>query len=76
MRFVSLGPPGWLAAEAKTLALSNRIAEINKVPWSPNIASQELAKYGRLNNRTDVWLGSGPETILDSIIRDCNSIHI
>uniref|UniRef100_A0ACD6A7I9 Uncharacterized protein n=1 Tax=Avena sativa TaxID=4498 RepID=A0ACD6A7I9_AVESA len=68
-------PLGHLIMEAREL-LSNRIAGIAKVPRSQNISSDLLAKFGRLNDRTAVWLGSGPEDILDSLVRDCNTALI
>uniref|UniRef100_A0ACD5Z5K1 Uncharacterized protein n=1 Tax=Avena sativa TaxID=4498 RepID=A0ACD5Z5K1_AVESA len=66
---------GHLVMEARSL-ISDRIAGICKIPRSQNVASHLLAQFGRLNNHTAVWLGSGPESILDSLIRDCNNIVI
>jgi hypothetical protein len=40
---------------------------------SQNVASHMLAGYGRLNDHTAVWLGIGPEPILDALVRDCNN---
>jgi hypothetical protein len=71
-----LSPLGHLIKEAKRLIASDRIVRINKVNRSQNIASHLLAKFRRLNNRTDVWLGSGPEIILDSLLRDCNNTYL
>jgi ribonuclease HI len=67
---------GHLVAEARTFSSSNRIVSVSKVSRSQNIASHELAKFGRLQDRTAVWLGSGPEEILHLILQDCNDIVI
>ena len=37
-----------------------------------NQASDLLARFGRLEEWTAVWLGSGPDKILDLILWDCN----
>jgi ribonuclease HI len=70
-----LSPLGHLVAEAKEL-LSDRIVRISKVPRSHVSSGHLLASFGRLNDHTTVWLGSGPEAILDSLLRDCNSTLI
>jgi hypothetical protein len=64
---------GHLVAEAKTLKDSMRIVSFLKVDRSQNSASHSLANYGRLNNHTDVWLGSGKDSLLDALLRDCNN---
>jgi ribonuclease HI len=68
-----LSPLGHLVAEVKTLMSSGQIVGISKIPRSQNIASHLLAGFGRSNDRTEVWLGSGPESILGSLLRDCNT---
>jgi ribonuclease HI len=67
---------GNLTSEAKFLLNSDQIVGISKIPRSQNFASHELAKYGRLNDRTYVWFGSGPDCILDALLRDCNDTYI
>jgi hypothetical protein len=50
------------------------VFRISKVPRPHNIASDESAKYGRI--RTNVWLGSGPEAILDFLLKGCDTTLI
>jgi hypothetical protein len=69
-------PMGHIVEEVKGLLVLAHVADIVKIPRSQNVASHLLAGYGRLNNRTDVWLGSGPDSILDSLLRDCNNSYI
>ncbi|KAK1667422.1 hypothetical protein QYE76_055581 [Lolium multiflorum] len=64
---------GHIVAEARTLINSERVAGIVKIPRSQNVASHLLAGYSRLNGHTAVWLGIGPEPILDALLRDCNT---
>jgi ribonuclease HI len=66
-------PLGHIVAKARTLINSERVAGIVKIPRSQNVASHLLAGYSRLNGHTDVWLGIGPEPILDALLRDCNT---
>jgi ribonuclease HI len=63
---------GNITVEAKTLLSGDGIAGISKIPRSQNIASHELAKFSRSKNCTEVWFGSGPECLLDTLLRDCN----
>jgi hypothetical protein len=67
---------GNITMEAKILLRVECIAGISKIPRSQNIASHELAKYSRLYNCTEVWLGSGPDCLLDTLLRDCNDTVI
>jgi ribonuclease HI len=64
---------GHLVAEAKSLKESMCIDSFSKVDRSQNSASHSLANYGRLNNHTDVWLGSGSDSLLDALLKDCNN---
>jgi hypothetical protein len=44
----------------KTLLGSERQISIVKVPRSENIASDTLARYSRINDISDAWIGSWP----------------
>ena len=41
-----------------------------------NKASDKLAAFGSLNNRTMTWLGSGPPEVLKIVAEDCNETLI
>ena len=41
-----------------------------------NNSSHGLANFGRTQGRIVVWLGSGPDAILDAVKHDCNRVLI
>ena len=49
---------------------------ITHVDRSQNKASDKLAAFGRINNRTMTWLGSGPPEVLEIVAEDCNDTLI
>ena len=61
-----------LVGEIKHHMASDRCTSLKKIPRAQNHASHLLAKFGREENRTVVWLGAGPESIQDLILSDCN----
>ena len=63
---------GHLVEHVKHLMNQGRRFVVNKISREMNQASDLLAHFGRLEKRTVVWLGSGPDEILDLILRDCN----
>jgi ribonuclease HI len=65
---------GHIVAEIKTLLDSERVEGVQKIPRAMNVASHVLAGFGRINDLTDVWSGSGPELVLDSLLRDCKTV--
>jgi hypothetical protein len=67
---------GHLVGDLRLLLASERVISISKIHRKENDASHQLARVGMVENRTQVWLGSAPEGILDRIIRDCNVTHI
>jgi hypothetical protein len=58
---------GHLAEDLRMLLASEHISGLVKIPRVCNRASHELAKYGMVNNRTQVWLGSVPVELRDII---------
>jgi hypothetical protein len=66
---------GHLVGDLRLLLVSERVISISKIHRKENGASHQ-ARVGMVENRTQVWLGSAPEVILDRIIRDCNVTHI
>ena len=60
---------GFLVCEIRSLmALRNTcIAHVRR---NNNIVSHTLAHYGRTSGRVAIWLGSGP----DGIVEHCNSV--
>jgi ribonuclease HI len=64
---------GHLVAEVKIQLASDRQIRIVKIPRTQNKASDALARFGRISDRTVVWLRSGPDDCLDFILRDCNT---
>ena len=65
---------GHLVAEVKAMVRSGRDIRIVKIPRSQNKASDALARYGRVHDSTNVWIGTGPDEILNFILRDCNTL--
>jgi ribonuclease HI len=63
---------GHLVAEVRNLCLERRV-EFVKVSRSQNIASDALAKFGRVSDSSGVWFATGPDEIVDLILRDCNA---
>jgi hypothetical protein len=55
---------------------SNRFISFSKIPRGCNKASHELAQFEVLHNKTQVWLGSVPDVIMDRVDRDCNDFLI
>ena len=53
-------------------SLIERNSCITHVVRSKNNASHFLANFGRSQCRTVVWLGSGPDELLDIAGHDCN----
>ena len=64
-----------LVGEVKHL-LSLRKFCITHVPRTQNLASDCLASFARLKNRTMTWLGSGPPEVLEIANSDCMNIII
>ena len=65
---------GHLVAEVKAMVRSGRDIHIVKIPRSQNKASDALARYGRVHDSTNVCIVTGPDEILNFILRDCNSL--
>jgi hypothetical protein len=65
---------GHIVAETKTLLDSEQVEGVQKIPRAMNVASHVLAGFGRINDLIDVWSGSGPELVLDSLLRDCKTV--
>jgi ribonuclease HI len=53
--------------------MEERSSSITHIQHSENSASHFMANFGRSQDRTAVWPGSGPEDVLDIIRRDCNT---
>ena len=51
----------------------NQVVAILKIPRLCNSASHELARYGMLNQISQVWVGSVPDFLRDHIQKDCNN---
>ena len=64
-----------LVNEIRELVNSHQIC-ITHVARLQNKASDKLAAFGRLNNRTMTWLGSGPPEVLELVDEDCNETLI
>ena len=65
-------PLGHLVQDLRLLLSTDRIVSVIKIPRTCNVASHELARFGLLNQRTQFWLGSVPDELLDRIRKDCN----
>ena len=57
-------------------SMGERDTSITHIRRNGNCASHVLANFGRTQGRTMVWLGSGPEDVLDIVLRDCNHLNI
>ena len=64
-----------LVSEIRNL-LSLHQTCITHVARSWNKANDLLASFGRLNNRTMTWSGSGPPEVLEVVADDCNETMI
>jgi ribonuclease HI len=54
--------------------LRERDSRLIKINREANTASHELARLGRVQGRTEMWLGESPPEIADVIVKDCNSV--
>lgn len=53
--------------------LKERDSCITHIRRCQNSASHVMANFGRSQAQTAVWLGSGPEEVIDIVRRDCNT---
>ena len=67
---------GMLMEDLRILLASDRIISFTKIPRLQNTSSHELARFSMLNNITEFWLGSAPESVMSRILRDCNNTLI
>ena len=67
---------GHLVEDLRLLLSSPQVVSFSKIPRLCNKASHDLARFGMENHRTQVWVGSVPESLRDSIREDCNSTLI
>ena len=65
-----------LVHDLQILLSSAQVKTILKIPTLCNSASHELARFGMLNKRTQVWVGSVPDVIGNCIAKDCNNSMI
>jgi hypothetical protein len=49
-------------------------SSIAKIGREENKASHELAQMGRVQGRTEVWLGNFPSELSATLAEDCNSV--
>jgi hypothetical protein len=56
--------------------LSVRGSRLVKISREINIVSHELAKLGRVQGRTQVWLSDFPPEIATVLDRDCNIVNV
>jgi hypothetical protein len=56
--------------------MQERSTRIAKIGREANVVSHELARIGRVQNRTEFWLASAPPEIAKAIEHDRNSILI
>jgi ribonuclease HI len=61
-----------LVEDLRILLSSDRFISFSKIPRGCNKASHELAQFGVLHNKTQVWLDSVPNVIMDRVNRNCN----
>jgi hypothetical protein len=54
--------------------LRERNIQLVKINRYANNASHELAKIGKVQGRTEFWLGDFPAEIAATILYDCNSV--
>ncbi|KAK1660876.1 hypothetical protein QYE76_049035 [Lolium multiflorum] len=52
--------------------IQERDIEIGKVCREANTASHELAKFGRVQGRSEFWLSNVPQTVAEAMANDCN----
>lgn len=52
--------------------MSLRLTRITHVSRSQNMVSDVLARFARVDNRTIVWLASGPPEVVELCMNDCN----
>ncbi|KAM3208041.1 hypothetical protein ACQJBY_063004 [Aegilops geniculata] len=57
-------------------SMSERSSCITHIHRSCNNSSHVLANFGRTQGRIAVWLGSGPDLVLDAVKHDCNRVLI
>jgi hypothetical protein len=55
--------------------LRERNSSIVKIGREENRASHELAQLGRVQSRTEVWLGSFPSELSATLAEDCNFVY-
>lgn len=59
-----------LVQEIQSFFLQGRRESIVKqVRWEQNIVIHFLANFGRIKERTDVWLQSGPDEVPDLVMQ-------
>jgi ribonuclease HI len=66
-------PLGHLIEDLRLLLASAHIVGFVKIPRVCNSASHELARFGMVNSRSQVWLGSVPCELGETISKDCNN---
>jgi hypothetical protein len=66
-------PLGHLIEDLRLLLASAYIVGLVKIPRVCNSASHELARFDMVNNRSQVWLGSVPCELRETISKDCNN---
>jgi hypothetical protein len=67
---------GHLVGDLRLLLTFEWVISIAKITRKVNDASHQLARFGMLENRNQVWLGLVLEAILDRIARDHNDSFI
>jgi hypothetical protein len=67
---------GHLVEDLRLRLSDVRFLSFIKIPRTCNAIGHELAKIGMVESRTQVWLGSVPESLKDQTEKDCNSISI
>jgi hypothetical protein len=67
---------GHMVADLQELLTSRQIVAFNKIPREQNSANHELARFGMLQDRTELRVGMAPEALLSRILRDWNDIII
>jgi hypothetical protein len=54
----------------------DRFLDVHKIPRLCNSASHDIARFGMVNKRTQLWLGSVLDELRGPIQRDCNDSMI
>jgi hypothetical protein len=54
--------------------LKERNFPLVKVSRDVNMVSHELARLGRVDRRTELWLPDSPEEVASAIAVDCNLV--